>query len=250
MLKRMGFLKDQAGIISRFLNEGKHWEEHLERSRSFINQAFTGTNIDSVAVLGSGWLLDVPLQEMAERFDRIYLVDIFHPPQVHKKVSSMWQVELVEADLSGGAIEISWQLQQKKARFKDHRSLDFLSLTPPLQHIQPDAYISVNLLSQLDTLLCDFLMKHGFFKHKSADRFRNQIQSFHLEWITTKPGCLITDTQEISTTRNGIQSSKALLHTDLPSGIRSDNWIWEFDNTGSYKRGTRTHMEVQAIEWR
>ena len=36
----------------------------------------------NVTVLGSGWLLDLPLAEMLEKTEMIYLVDIVHPPEV------------------------------------------------------------------------------------------------------------------------------------------------------------------------
>ena len=37
--------------------------------------------------------------------EQIYLVDIYHPIQIRKKTAAMSQVELIEEDLTGGAIE-------------------------------------------------------------------------------------------------------------------------------------------------
>ena len=58
----MGLLKDQEGIMKRYLRENDGWKEHLERSRSFLLDAFpykSSTKQDTLLVLGSGWLLDL-----------------------------------------------------------------------------------------------------------------------------------------------------------------------------------------------
>ena len=98
-------------------------------------------------------------------------------------------------------------------------------------------------------MLCDFLRRHGYFKLAAPDGFRKMIQSFHLEWITRKPGCLITDTTEFNLDREGNESARGLLYTELPSGFRSEQWDWEFDTMKTYRPGNRTRMRVRAVEW-
>lgn len=251
VIRRMGFVRDQEGIMNRYIREKLNWDQHLENTREFINSCFTHTSAESVAVLGSGWLLDVPIHDLEKRFKHIFLVDINHPPQIRKKVAEMKNVELVEADLSGGAVEQVWQFAKRQE--KEHRRtedlLERITLSPPLSRISPDAIISVNLLNQLDIILCEFLEKQGYFEHEPADRFRSFIQSFHLEWITATSGCLVTDTTEISKDLHGTETQKELLHVQLPPGHRTGRWSWEFDTRGTYLPGTRVRMEVQAVEW-
>ncbi len=249
IIRRMGYVRDQEGIMNRYIREKNHWEIHLEKTREFINTSFTDLSISSVAILGSGWLLDVPLEEMRTRYEHLYLVDIHHPPQIRKKVGGLENVELIEADLTGGAIELVWQAAKKR---RDH-SLDTIlnesSLSPPLSHLSPDAFISLNLLNQLDIILCDFLEKTGYFQQETRDHFRSLIQTFHLDWITQIPGCIVTDTVEVSKDSHGRETFISLLYTDLPEGHRKSQWSWEFDTHGRYDPGCRTRMEVQAIEW-
>jgi hypothetical protein len=76
----MGYICDQEGIMNRYIREKKSWDLHFGKTREFINGCFSDKSIDSVAVLGSGWLLDVPLEEMKNRYKKIFLVDIHHPP--------------------------------------------------------------------------------------------------------------------------------------------------------------------------
>jgi hypothetical protein len=250
----MGYLSDQQGIMNRYLRESKNWEAHLERTRQFISKAFTGSfplgeKKESIAVLGSGWLLDIPLEELAERFGTVYLADIYHPPQIRKKVEHMPGICLVEEDLSGGLIEQVWQFTTMKRKRPVEELIDSLRLSPPLAGLNPSSLISVNLLNQLDIIICDHLIKHGHTGTEGLDRIRTSIQSFHLEWITQKPGCLISDTREIITDRKGNRSAKTLLYVPLPDGIRREQWSWNFDTSGSYRPGTRSTMDVEAVEW-
>jgi hypothetical protein len=246
----MGFVRDQEGIMNRFTRESSNWTTHLEKTRHFISGSFSRSDAETVAVLGSGWLLDVPLEHLVNRFKRVYLVDIHHPVQIRKKTASMNRVELIEEDLTGGAVEQIWQLcRQNPSVIREGRIAEQIYMIPPLKTIQPDAFISVNLLNQLDIFLCDYLQKRRHCQQESLTPLRAAIQSFHLEWISRKPGCLVTDTLEEVVGKNDKISFKALLHTGLPVGNRRESWWWEFDSTGTYHPGSRTRMEVWAVEW-
>jgi len=248
--RRMGYIRDQEGIMNRYLAESGAWKTHLEKTRTFIAESFSSSRVQSVAVLGSGWLLDVPLEKLRPRFEKVFLVDIHHPPQIRKLTSGMKDVELIEEDLSGGAVEQVWQLLKRNIKdIPAEQVLEEISLHPPLKEISAEAYISVNLLNQLDILLCDHIGRKLPYQQDLSPSFRTAIQAFHLEWITKNPGCLITDSKEHQIPHSGPPTVKALLYTDLPQGIRRDKWEWDFDSRGSYHPGSRTRMEVQAVEW-
>ena len=236
--------------MNRYLRESSHWKQHLELTRNFISESFSHTEAETVAVLGSGWLLDVPLDHLVQRFRHVYLVDIHHPIQIRKLTAGMNQVELIEADLTGGAIEKIWEYSRENLiSTQDELVLDQIPLDPPLANIQADALISVNLLNQLDIILCDYILKQMPFQQEALTPFRAAIQAFHLDWISKKPACLVTDILEEVVDKNGVLSSKALLYTHLPEGVRRDSWWWDFDSQGTYHPGSRTRMEVQAVEW-
>ena len=249
-IRRMDFIKDQEGIMNRYMREASNWKNHLERTRNFIAASFAHTEAETVAVLGSGWLLDVPLDHLVRRFRHIYLVDIHHPIQIRKKTAGKSQVELIEADLTGGAIDKIWQYYKENKTPSEEGPVPLqLQLSPPLAHIQTDALISVNLLNQLDIILCDYILKQKPFQQADLAPFRAAIQAFHLDWISNLPACLVTDIMEEVVDKNGVKSSKALLYTQLPEGMRQDRWWWDFDTQGTYNPGSRTRMEVHALEW-
>ena len=248
IIRRMGYLRDQQGIVSRYQGEGGNWDRHLQKCRDFIRGAFRAGDYHTVAILGSGWLLDVPLEHLEEQFEKIWLVDIAHPPQVKKKVERSERVELVECDLSGGVVEQAWTYtrQQRRPALKEFTAS--LELRHPLS-LQPDALISLNLLNQLDILVCDYLIKFMEPGEGELMELRRRIQSFHLDWIRKVPGLLISDTVEISRDRKGNESRTPLIHVRLPGGIREEQWQWDFDTRGTYRPGRMTHMEVKALEW-
>ena len=249
-IRRMGFIRDQEGIMNRYLRESSRWKEHLEKTRSFISGSFRHTGAESAAVLGSGWLLDVPLDDLLGRFKHIYLVDIHHPIQIRKKTASLRQVELIEEDLSGGIIEQVWNtVAGPESDTSNGPDPEQFMWVPPLSRISPDVLISVNLLNQLDILLCDYLLKKKHFQQEALAPFRRAIQSFHLEWISRKPGCLVTDVREEVRDKNGVKSSKTLIYARLPDAIRQERWWWDFDSLGTYHPESLTRMEVQALEW-
>jgi len=248
-IRRMGFLRDQEGIINRYLREKGNWDPHLNHTKEFIIRCFRDDRIQTVAVLGSGWLLDVPLEEMARRFTAIYLVDIRHPPQIRKKVESMNRVKLIEADLTGGAVEQIWKRIHRQRLRDPEEIIGDLVFTPPLRLLRPDAHISVNLLNQLDILLCDYLGKRRHFQQQHLHHLRSWLQNTHLDWIRSLPGCIVTDTVEINRDKTGAESRINLIYCDLPKGNHADTWIWEFDSMGTYRSGNITSMEVQAVEW-
>ena len=246
--RRMGYLRDQRGIASRYQGEMENWDRHLKNCREFIKGAFHGKKLDSVAVLGSGWLLDVDLAELETRFNKIWLADIAHPPQVRKRVERSKGVELLECDLSGGAVEQAWNYSRQRKQPPVKEFISSLVLDVPTG-LQPDAIISLNLLSQLDIILCDYLDRVLPSGDRDLMELRQKIQSFHLEWIGRSPAVLITDTAETGKDRKGREECRPLVHVPLPGAFREESWTWTFDTRGSYRPGRKIRMDVKALEW-
>ncbi len=243
--RRMGYLTDQEGIINRYMAEREGWDLHLENTRNFIRRYIQDCRAKTIAVFGSGWLLDLPLEDLAERFDRILLLDIHHPPQVREKLSAYPHILLQETDLSGGAVAFAWSAVQKGPG----SSLPELHPERPALLFEPEAFISLNILNQLDILPADFLKEKLGLAEEQLLPFRRQVQLFHIDWITSRTACLISDTTEISTDREGQSSRQDLVHVPLPPGKRSESWEWVFDTRERYREGVRTSMQVRAVEW-
>ena len=147
----MGF-----GIEARAKRCAKFWKGHLELSREFQRGAFADCHGGSVAVLGAGRLLDIPLEFLVERFDAVFLVDI-DPGATRflegKRFGS--RVEVVKADVSGSIASWTEGLERILAGTPPPKEtiIAFLrGLSPgvsPLHGKCFDAVVSANLLSQI-----------------------------------------------------------------------------------------------------
>jgi len=249
ILRRMKYLSDQKGILNRFLAEAGHWDQHLEKTRKFILGCLGEKSYRSVAVLGSGWLLDVPLDQMSEQCGEVLLYDVVHPPQILKKLSRYGNVSAIPADITGGAIRGAWDLAGQYRKTGRGSILD-IACQAVLPGSGPDYVISLNILNQLDILLVDYLKMHIDIPVEDELEFRKRIQSQHLSLLEPGLSCLVTDVEERVMDKNDRQvSSKILVYCDLQEGRKAESWTWDFDTRGAYNPRHRTEMRVRAIEF-
>jgi hypothetical protein len=243
VLKRMGYLADQQGIINRYLREQGGWDEHLYRCRNYIIESVKRRKPELITILGSGWLLDIPLEELAEGGTRINLVDINHPAQVRRKVQQFSNVELVEYDITGGLIETIW-----KEAGKPGFNLPGMVIPALKPDFDCGMILSVNILTQLDMLLAEYLAKYPGLKHGDIRHFRKGIQDSHLGFLQSVDSLLITDWGEEIWSDGELSSSSDLLFTGLPQGNNTEEWKWEFDTNGLYYSGKKVIFRVLATE--
>jgi hypothetical protein len=97
----MGYYNYQAGLIHHHIDQQAGWEDHQAHCRNFILKAIELYKPGKVTVLGSGWLLDLPLAELAECNGSVSLIDIVHPPDVIAQARNFNNVELIEQDITG-----------------------------------------------------------------------------------------------------------------------------------------------------
>lgn len=221
-------IKEQEGIFNRYLYEQQNWNLHLENSKAVFVDALQNLNAKSIAVLGSGWLLDVPMDFLLTHFSKIYLVDIVHPVQIVKKYKRFSQVQFVQQDITQ-----SWQVlvKHKQATFREFKSLVNFDSTN-FEFRDADVVVSLNLLSQLAELPSDYIFD---FSNKIIDKLDYQLffQQQHYEMLNSfKNWILISDVEEI---RTGDKEERiSLLHFSLDDEYYRRNWIWKFDFSGLY----------------
>lgn len=247
MLREMKYISDQQGIMNRYFAESKGWNEHLQNSRSFILEKIRKYRPETVMILGSGWLLDVPLQELLIECKKVYLVDIHHPSQVQHQVRKTQNARLISADISGGAVQQIYNLVKAYKKDKVKKSIDTISLHHP-DLPAADYYVSLNLLNQLDILLVDYLKRHIYYQKTEITGFRKLILQHHLSFLKPGSSCLVTDIKEIIINRKKeVHQEIELVHIELPEGKSRKNRTWKFDRK-EYNPGFDTLMDVVALE--
>jgi hypothetical protein len=246
-LSSIGYKSDQQGIIKRYLREKTNWQDHLNRSSDYIRRFCDQIPSDStIAILGSGWMLDLPLEYLVNKFKLIYMVDVLHPVQIKHRLKDKENVIFIEKDLTGYASDVSRIVHNSQITgIMD--SLINLPTRNVLSDLRYDVILSVNILTQLDSLLCDFITSKFFLPSDHLILFQKKLQQEHLNLLASRPSCLISDVKEVFTYRNNsIAFVTDSLKVDWPAGKHSESWNWVFDSNYSYHPRYKTNLSVKA----
>jgi hypothetical protein len=246
IIRRMGFSNDQEGIMRRYINEEGNWNEHLESTKNYIKHAIGIYKPITLAILGSGWLLDIPINFLAKSCEKLYLYDIRHPKPIVNRYRKYKNIEFVNMDITGGLIHYVFEKIKRK---------EFESIIPipelgfePIEKV--DYTISVNLLNQLDILIVEYLRRFPQVKNDEILELRKKIQLAHLKSLQPEKSSLISDYEELLYDRTGslVKSTPLIFHA-FPEGKQLKEWIWKFDNNMTYYPNRITHFKVKAIQF-
>jgi hypothetical protein len=247
ILYRLGYYDYQHGLIHRHLNQDEGWNSHLNRCRNYIINAVREMKPGKVTVLGSGWLLDLPLSEILETVNSVTLIDIVHPPEAKSQVAALPGVEIIEDDATGGVVSWVWEKTRKTSFFMKPKTIGDLDIPEFVMNGDPGLVISLNLLSQLDVLPVEFLRKRTRIKEEEIQRFRKLIQENHLKFLSGHTSLMISDICEIFTDSSGKTSEEKTVIADIPSGARREEWTWNFDLKGSDYYEKKSVLKVIAL---
>ena len=243
----MGYYAYQNGLIYNHLNQEGGWDSHLARCRSFIMRALEYYKPEKVTVLGSGWLLDLPLAELIEKTGKIYLVDIVHPPEVIKQAGNLEKVVIVEQDITGGLIEKVWSTSRESHFFNKLKSLESIIIPEYMPDFDPGMIISLNILTQLETRLIECLKKQSVISEDEFHRFRKEIQEKHIGFLMKHKSVLITDYDEVVIKKHGESTKVPSLIAKLPEGKFREEWTWDIDLKGEDYYNRRRVMKMVSI---
>jgi hypothetical protein len=232
-LKKLGYLKDQKGIVNRYLIEDG-WKKHVEKTKHFILKSLKNVSFKEIAILGSGWFLDLPIDVLLGKFEKIICFDINHPQQILHKYRNEIKIQFIEGDITGGLIELFYQ----------NKTIQ-LDEVPTINPIEFDGcFVSLNILSQLDNLLFEY----AGLQPENENQIRKKIQEKHVEFLSNYPHLLITDYKEVYRNENGEEiGRKQTGHLDISKNQIAEEWIWEFDTNKTYKDDCLTELHVLAI---
>jgi hypothetical protein len=244
MFRKMGYFDDQSGIIRRYHRECEHWDAHLMNTRQFALDTMQGKNCESAAVLGSGWLLDVPVEEMSRYFKKLFLYDVRHPAAVKKQIKHLHNVELRVCDLSCFVRPV-YQYAKQYRNSKNR---------PPISDILPqttldlngfDFVFSCNILNQLDILLVDYLGQFFDLSHEETVTFRSSVQQYHIDMLPRNRSCMVADYEEITCAPDGKEiSRKTSVYHPIVQRQDVRRWTWKFDTNMTYYKDKITFFEV------
>lgn len=231
ILKKMNYVADQQGIIDRYLKESESWATHLENTKKAILQSAQNKEKGSCAILGSGWLLDIPIEELCKQFNKVYLFDVIHPTQIKNKMRKLNNVVMVEQDITGGAIKEFFDSVQLFKSIKKRKEPSEFTFNGFNYKQEFDFVVSVNILNQLDILLIDYITGYKLYTDEELSQFRKTIQQKHFDSLPQRKSCLITDYEEIILNgESQVEETKPLVHIQLPESNITTRWQWQFDH--------------------
>ena len=126
-------------------------------------------------------------------------------------------------------------------------SIDGLVIPDYVPDEDPGMVISLNLLTQLEVLPVRFLERKARIRSEEMMEFRKEVQQKHLDFLSRHRSVLVSDYEEISTSKSGETGTVRTLVADLPEGFDVEKWTWDFDLKGSDFYNSRSVMKVVAM---
>ena len=238
--KAFGHLYESIALIQREKRCQHFWQPHRFQCKNFILKATELPKTHhKVLVLGSGPLHEIPLEELANKFKQVDLVDVVHLRQTKKKYEHLKNVNFIEADIT----ELERVIHQEKKN---------INLTPKrFLDVPYDLVISANILSQLSYHLRHFLEKKAFPKlsESELDLFSFQVSFDHYQYITqfNCPVVLITDieTNLIGLKDETLEVQKPFINFELPPP--QEEWWWNLAPRPEFSKDYSVKMKVAAF---
>lgn len=222
-LRAMGYLRELLNIKKCLGWWGWAWATHFKQTQTVIRSAIAQCSSRRKAViLGSGWLHDVPLDDLARAFREVILVDVIHPLATRWHVRRHANVRLLTSDITESVEPIY--------RFAHTPGTTLPRAAPNLFCDDPeiDLAASVNILSQLPYLPVHYLRRAGIHRDEAIEAYARDVVRGHLDYLSRLPGtvALIADFEKRIVSRAGkvIERTSTIHDVDIP--WKGDVWTW------------------------
>lgn len=236
--RSFGHLHESIAILKRQKRNQQAWKEHQDNCKNEIINFCQNVNPkNSILVLGSGLLHEIPIEYLQKNFKKVTLVDIVHLNFVKKYTKKYSNIELIEHDIS----EVEKDLT--KGNFVNRIPTRFINE-------EFSVVISANLMSQIPLNLKKYIDRSKLHEdEKYIDRFCQSAYENHYKYLKNFecPTLLITDieTNLVDIQNNIIESDSPSLAHILPKAHKE--WIWNIAPKGEIDRELSLQMKVASI---
>lgn len=225
LARRLGYLSEAVALGSRHRRQRRNWAPHVAACRRFIVQAAEQAPKGGRAVVvGSGLLIEIPLEELAARFDEVLLVDIVHTRSVRKRVARMPKVRLAALDVTGALAPLDRALEQGQEPPRE--------FAPPAlpASAAPCAFaVSCNLLSQLPLMPLDAIERRAPAIPDAARlAFAQRLAADHLRWLAglAQRAALFSDVESLWLSGGAVVEREDSVW-GLPLPAPDMSWLWD-----------------------
>ncbi len=254
--KRNGYTYESIALKERYLRNKIQWQPHILKCHDFVLRKIDRHPMaKSIMIFGSGHLIEIPIEQILAKFEKIYLVDLVHPKSV-KELATLYseKIILIPADLSS-YFEVSKVCLPKT-----------------------DLVFSANMISQIAFLPGKKMLGNGMPADLVWKESKNILQQ-HLRWlkalsIDRKVFYFCDNKKMVSTTerfnrisilslfkKNIFSQAKISINepaSEFPDEFTTiydihlpfeDEWIWDIALSPEYKKNqdVRLHMIAGTI---
>jgi len=276
-VKRMGYGREAVAMTARHGRCRDAWASHLDTCRRLITEAAEACPAkDHAVVLGSGPLLDIPLDGLAATFQRVDLVDMVHGRAVRRMVQAYTNVNLVEADISGvaravyrkspmseplgdrprppiGMKDKSCAVIESVINKVEAMGEHLTSLPDPRPNAGliegADFVVSSNLLSQLPLQPLDWLAAHCPWADEAMrETLARAIVDHHLALLQSHPGRVVLITEVLRLLAGAdvpVQKIDPLFGAQIM--YEGEEWWWEIAPRPEIDRNHDLRLRVLGI---
>lgn len=243
-IRRMGYLYEAIGLKCRYKRHPDSWRHHLEKTRKFVlSAAGKSQRRGKVVVLGSGLLLDVPLETLSSMFREVVLIDIVCLPEVRRRIKGYDNVIFLQQDVANIAETLYQNVRYGRYELPSARSV--------LPEIDKDTglVISLNILSQLTVVLRKYALKKlKGLARDHVEAWCRQIIEAHYAFLRSLPCnvCLIADHRYTNRDRNGKIAAQGSTIYGISLPEPDDSWIWNIAPIGEESRSYSKELDVGA----
>jgi hypothetical protein len=238
LAKDWGYAYQNVSLKFRSRRCAGAWQSHIEECHKLIREQLEAVKPKSVLVIGSGLLLEIPIDDLLKKTGKIYLVDLVHAPEVRRLAKLYPQIELIEKDISS----LLTILKKGLSPFQP-KIIPWDSLTPwDLPKV--DWVISANLMSQIPLMISEALPMSAEVYKDFARRVRDQ----HIERLMRQGNKVLLfadfETRYIDLEQKRIKTETYEVNLRNLKFIRE--WTWEISPVGETSKDYKVEMLVKA----
>lgn len=222
-----GFAFEAMAYHGRYRRNQAAWQPHLDQSKRIIREAIDKCPTRRTAVIGgSGYGFDLPLEELAESFDRVYLVDAIQPWKIRYAALTNRSLKTAHADLSDIVT------MARKGHWPNHIAVPAYFLSHP----GVDLVVSANVISQLPVMPLKQLGRRVNLDPGRSAELQFNVMARHIDWLNSFDAVrvLIGD-QARTEIKKGAETRIEILEGHK-LGPAAGQWDWPIAPAGEFRR--------------